>query len=132
MRLRAWMVLIPLFASGCFSAEHSRGEPVPYGADCDQILEIGHVSRGEVLNLFGSPTDIVPTRDGDVFMYLHERRIKDGVDVSLDALWGIFTLNFFRSEAERFATENLTLFFDRRGILSDWAYTNSDGGGLQG
>ncbi len=107
----------------CYTTYGTSGTPLSFSSDSERMLRVGTTSRQDVLRLFGSPTDIQGTRDGEAFRYLFTKRINDGVDVGLSALWGALSLSFFRSEAKREDTENLTMFFDQSGKLSAWSYT---------
>ncbi len=115
--------LLLVATPACFTTYGTSGAPLSFGADSERVLKVGTTSRQDVLRLFGSPTDITGTRDGEAYRYLFTKRIADGVDVGLSALWGALSLSVFRSEAKREDTENLTMFFDEAGKLAAWSYT---------
>ena len=122
-RVVIYVLLAGLSFPGCFTSYRTSGAPVRYGEDCESLLQIGRTSRKEVLQLFGAPTDIHTTLDGDTFRYLYVRQIAEGVDVGLSVLFGLISLSLFRSEAERSDTDNLTIFFDREGLLQAYSFS---------
>lgn len=117
------LVLIACVTSGCFTTYRTKGAPVPYGDSSRSVLHVGKTSREDVLRLFGAPTDIRSTLGGETFRYLYVRQIAEGVNIGMSALWGLLSLSFFRAEEGREDTDNLTLFFDREGLLEAYSYS---------
>ncbi|MFH0946264.1 MAG: hypothetical protein V2A76_13775 [Planctomycetota bacterium] len=117
------ILLAGLLLPGCFTSYRTSGAPVRYGEDCEALLQIGRTSRGEVLQLFGAPTNIQSTQDGEAFRYLYVRQIADGVDIGLSVLFGLISLSLFRTETERRDTDNLTIFFDLEGKLKAYSFS---------
>lgn len=116
------LALVPA-AAGCRTAYRRTGAPVPFGPECAAVLRVGETTRAQALALFGPPSDLRATRDGEALRYLHVRQQENGVDVGFSAFFGLLSLSLFRSEASRRETENLTLFFDEEGRLEAWSYT---------
>ena len=116
-------VAVLLAAAGCSTTYETRGRPVPYGEASGAVLRPGKTTRADVLALFGAPTDVAATRDGESFQYLYEKRKSDGVDVGFSALFGLLGLSVFRTETGRASVENLTVLFDGAGVLEAWSYT---------
>jgi len=108
---------------GCFTGSSSVGSPLAFTADCSNLLRVGSTTRSDVLEMFGSPTEIRSTREGDVFRYLYHEIRRSAVDVGLSTLFGLVSVSLFRSESDRQATENLTVFFSEQGKLLSWSYT---------
>ncbi len=116
-------LLLSFSLTGCFTSYRTSGAPVRFGENCHDVLHVGRTSRAQVLQLFGAPTDIHATQQGDTFRYLYVREIADGVNVGLSALWGFLSLSLFRSEAGHKDTDNLTIFFDRAGMLQAYSFS---------
>ena len=108
---------------GCFTGLHSVGSPLGLPVDCSAFLEVGHTTRDDVLEMFGSPTQIQSTHKGDVFRYLYQEIKQDTVDIGLSALFGLVSVSLFRTNSDRKDTENLTVFFSAKGKLLGWSYS---------
>lgn len=107
----------------CSLGSRTVGTPLAASGESVRHLEVGLTTRNDVLALFGAPTDIRGTHDGDVMRYLYSETEESAIDVGLSALWGLFSISLFRSESDREATENLTLFFSEAGKLMGYSYT---------
>jgi len=119
----SFAALLVIGLTGCFSSYKTTGAPVRFSEMSEVLLQVGRTSRVQVLSLFGAPTNIHTTQDGETFRYLYVRQMADGVDVGLSMLWGLISLSLFRTEAERRDTDNLTIFFDREGLLQAFSFS---------
>ena len=87
-------------------------------------IQKGKTMKGDILTLFGAPSQILSQTDGDIFIYEYKRENSTELEISspLVAVGGSVT--FFTYTKNDSKSDSLVILFDRAGIVTSFGYTN--------
>jgi outer membrane protein assembly factor BamE (lipoprotein component of BamABCDE complex) len=101
-----------LASSGCYIYTDKKGVANKWRDDTLPAFEKSRTTQAEVVELLGPPSQVIGLRDQTVFYYMFENTKGKGV-VFLLYNWGARTTIYDRA----------IFFFDRNGILTEYAYS---------
>ena len=104
-----------LALSGCASWEGSRGVEPVWRQPAHQEWEVGTATDSDVADALGPPSQIIALQDQTVFYYVHE---KSKGQAYIFILWN--------SSEESVVYDRAIFFFDKKGILEKYSYSNGD------
>ncbi|MEK7486510.1 MAG: hypothetical protein AABZ60_19475 [Planctomycetota bacterium] len=108
--------------SSCSIGRIYKGTPV--AMDLVASIQKGKTMKGDILTLFGAPSQILSQTDGDIFIYEYKRENSTELEISspLVAVGGSVT--FFTYTKNDSKSDSLVILFDRAGIVTSFGYTN--------
>ncbi|MEK7484618.1 MAG: hypothetical protein AABZ60_09850 [Planctomycetota bacterium] len=124
--------LLLFFSWGCLMLRKYESVPVQNSKEGITFLGLGNVSTNaeakkrvsdkEVLQRFGPPTEYLQTPEGILFIYLYKGRHLNEffLGAPRNVAGGRFTL--FDVYYDTYKQDKLMIFFDRTGLMSDYAY----------
>lgn len=103
------LILCALVA-GCINNRSERGVEALWEAPGHDAFVVGRTTRAEVLDELGPPSQIVTLGEGSAYYYLLEKTHARGLILLL-----------YNSRNEKTVYERAVFFFDRNGVLTDYA-----------
>ena len=103
-------LLAALLLGGCINSRSDSGVTNAWRADDAPTFERGKTTQADVAKALGPPSQLVELENQLVFYYLAERVQSKGV-----------ILIVYNSTTERIVYDRAIFFFDREGVLRDYA-----------
>ncbi len=107
--LGCWIIA----GSGCANRQSQMGVQNMWRADQAPSFAIGKTTQSEVMKLLGPPSQVIALHDQTLFYYLREQQ-------KLKSL----SLLIYSQSSERILYDRAIFFFDRDGILRDFALSD--------
>ena len=106
------ILLCLLLSGGCVQFEAQEGVENRWRDGAQPAFETGVTTQAQVMTALGPPSQLISLDDQVVFYYLRERNEGSG-----------FILILFNSVTQHITYDRAIFFFDRAGILTDYAYS---------
>jgi len=101
-----------VFLPACANKQSQMGVQNKWRAASPPLFQKGHTSQSEVMAALGPPSQVIALHDQTLFYYLREQlRTK-----------AVFLLLYNRTR-ENVSYDRAIFFFDKNGVLSDFAYS---------
>jgi len=114
MKKLAWVILLLMTVGtiSCASWKNQQGVANKWRDESGPRIEIGKTNQTEIAKLLGPPSQIIGLDDQIIFYYLLEQKVGKGA---------FFIL--FNWSNEKVKYDRAIFFFDKRGLLNDYAYS---------
>lgn len=118
---RSFLFVISLslvvFSAGCFKSTEENGVTNKWRDTSLPPIEKGTTTQTQILEMFGPPSQLINLENQVVFYYLLEKTVNKGAFLMLYN-WKNKTVKYDRA----------IFFFDRNGVLDDFAFSIENAG----
>lgn len=104
--LGCWIAL----GLGCANRQSQMGVENLWRADPAPVFEVGRTTQSDVMQALGPPSQVIALNDQTLFYYLREQQKLQSLSVII-----------YSHSRERIAYDRAIFFFDRKGVLQDFA-----------
>ena len=115
-RVGAWAAVASLsllwLGSGCASKDSQMGVQNQWRAQPAPVFEKGRTTQSEVMQALGPPSQVIGLQDRTLFYYLREQ-------TKTKSLFFVV----YNQIRERVGYDRAIFFFDKQGVLTDFAYS---------